>query len=678
MRLLFCAFVAGAFICSAQTSAPRSESNPKLMAPGLPAVDPSVSPCDDFYKFACNNWIHNNPIPGDQPAWGRFNELQERNQTVLREILEKAASDSATAAANANDRRIGVFYGACMDVKTVDQLGFRPLGPEIDKINSIHDLLSLSLEVARLQRMGVDAIFSVASGQDFKDATKVTAQLDQGGIGLPERDYYFKTDKDTVAIRDKYLIHVEKMFGLLGEDAEKAKQDAAVVMRIETALAKDSQDVTSRRNPANEYHPMARAEMIALAPAFAWKEYLPAAGADEPEFNVVAPEFFKGVGGLLARLSYDDWKTYLVWRLVHADATLLSTPFVTENFDFFARTLLGQKEQRPRWKRCVQMTDGQLGEALGQAYVDRTFGTEGKERTVRMVREIEAAMEQDIKSVEWMTPETKQRAYEKLHAVANKIGYPDKWRDYSRLQVIPDDLVGNMTRGREFEQDRQMAKIGKPVDKLEWQMTPPTVNAYYDPQMNNINFPAGILQPPFYTPKAEEAVNYGAVGAVVGHELTHGFDDQGRQFDALGNMTDWWKKEDAAAYDERAKCIEDEYGGFVADGDLKLNGKLTEGENIADNGGLRLAYTAFTTLMSGKPLTSVGGFTPSQQFFLGFASVWCENETPQFKRLISQVDPHALSQYRVNGTVANMPEFAQAFSCKIGQPMAPKKACRVW
>ena len=437
-------------------------------------------------------------------------------------------------------------------------------------------------------------------------------------------------------------------------------------------------DVTSRRDPANEYHLLTREQVIALAPAFDWNQYLGAVHAPVQKLDVVAPDFFKGFGALLARLSYADWKTYLTWHLVHASAGMLSKPFVDENFSFFGIALTGQKEQRPRWKRCVTYTDSALGEALGQAYVDRTFGAEGKERTLKMVRDIENAMEQDIGSVEWMTPETKKRAIEKLHAVANKIGYPDHWRDYSSIQLLPDDLTGNSARSNEFEFDRQIAKIGQPVDKLEWQMTPPTINAYYDPQMNNINFPAGILQPPFYDSKLDDAVNYGAIGAVIGHELTHGFDDEGRQFDATGNFTDWWSKDDGKAYDERSKCIEDEYGGFVATGTLKLNGKLTEGENIADNGGLRLAYMAFNNLMAGRKLTDVDHFTPRQRFFMGFAQVWCENATEEVKRLESQVDQHSLPEYRVNGTVSNMPEFAQAFGCKVGQPMAPKKNCRVW
>jgi len=644
-------------------------------APGLPQVDSAVDPCTDFYKYACGVWLEKNPIPGDQAEWGRFTELAERNLTILRDILDHAAARGAKG--TPNEQLIGTFYAACMDEKSINEKGFEPLRPELAKIQAIHDLPSLTAEIGRLQRMGVDAVFGTSSGQDFKDATKVIAQIDQGGLGLPERDYYFKTDQASVDIRKKYVDHMQKIFELLGEPAEKAADDAQTVMRIETALAKDSQDITSRRDPATQYHPMTRDEVRSLAPAFEWNEFYPVVGIRQEKINVVAPDFFKGFGKLLNRLSYDDWKTYLTWHAVSASAHLLSQPFVDENFRF-AQALTGQKEQRPRWKRCVAYADAALGEALGQAYVDRTFGVEGKERTLTMVRNIENAMEQDIASVEWMSPETKKRATEKLHAVANKIGYPDKWRDYSTVRVLGGDLLGNTLRADEFEFDRQMGKIGKPVDKSEWQMTPPTVNAYYDPQMNNINFPAGILQPPFYDARLDDAVNYGAVGAVIGHELTHGFDDQGRQFDAAGNFTDWWAKEDGKSYEERGKCIEDEYGGFVATGDVKINGKLTEGENIADNGGLRIAYMALTNLMAGKKLSAIGGFTPEQRFFLGFAQVWCENSTTELKRLAAQVDPHSMPDYRVNGTVTNMPEFAKAFACKVGQPMAPKKNCRVW
>ncbi len=677
MRLfLFGLLVAAGLPLEQSTAAPPEADS----APGLPGyagmIDRSVQPCDDFYKYACGTWLKNNPIPSDRARWARFDELQLRNETVLRAILEKDAAQPD--AGSAIDRKIGLFYGGCIDVATVDRKGLGPLQPEFDRIRAIHDLPTLTSEVARLQRMGVDAIFSTSSGQDFKDATKVIAQIDQAGLGLPERDYYFKTDATSAGIRDNYVKHVARMFELMGDASDKAQADATTVMKMETELAKASMDVTSRRDPAKVYHPMTPDKVAALAPAFNWKLYLPDVHAEGQSINVAAPEFFTGMGAMLNRLSFDDWKTYLTWHLLSAESRWLPTKFADEHFNFYGKILTGQKEQQPRWKRCVQLTDSDLGEALGQAYVLQTFGAEGKARTLKIVNDIEAAMEQDITTVDWMTPETRKLAMEKLHAVANKIGYPDKWRDYSKVEVLPGDLVGNDQRATEFEFDRQMAKIGKPVDKTEWGMTPPTVNAYYDPQMNNINFPAGILQPPFYTASSDYATNYGAVGSVVGHELTHGFDDQGRQFDASGNFTDWWQPQDAKAYDTRAKCIEDEYGNFVVGPDVKQNGKLTEGENIADNGGVRLAYAAFSRLMAGEKLTEKDGYTPQQRFFLGFASMWCTNDTPQVRRLQATTNPHSLSEFRVNGTLVNMPEFAQAWSCKVGQPMAPKTNCRVW
>ncbi len=535
MRFRFFGLLIGSALPLAHLIAapPDADSGPRL--PGYSGmVDRSVSPCDDFYKYACGTWLKNNPIPADRARWARFDELQERNETVLRAILEKDASQPD--AGSAIDRQIGTFYGACIDVAAVDRKGLQPLQPEMERIGAIHDLPSLSAEMARLQRMGVDAVFSTSSGQDFKDATKVIANLDQGGLGLPERDYYFKTDPTSVDLREKYVKHVARMFELTGEPAEKAAADAATIMKMETQMAKASMDVTSRRDPANVYHPMTPDKVVALAPAFDWKLFLPAVHAEGQSINVAAPDFFTGMGAMLDRLSFDDWKTYLTWHLLHSEARWLPTKFVDENFNFYAKTLTGQKEQQPRWKRCVRLTDSDLGEALGQAYVQQTFGSEGKARTLKIVNDIEAAMQQDLESVDWMTPQTRKLALEKLHAVANKIGYPDKWRDYSKVEVLPGDLVGNDERATEFEFDRQMAKIGKPVDKTEWGMTPPTVNAYYDPQMNNINFPAGILQPPFYAASSDFATNYGAVGAVVGHELTHGFDDQGRQFDACGQL----------------------------------------------------------------------------------------------------------------------------------------------
>lgn len=640
------------------------------------AIDKSVDPCNDFFQYACGNWLAKNPIPADQSAWGRFNELNERNQRTLRDILETA---SAKPNRSALEQKIGDYFQSCMDEKAIEGHGIEPLQPMLKRIAALRNKNELTAELVRLHNRSIDAVFGFSSGQDFIDASKVIVHVDQGGIGLPERDYYFKEDPKSVELRKKYVAHVAKMFELMGHKPETAAAEAQTVMRIETALAKGSLDVTSRRDTYKLNHPMPVKQLAELTPSIDWKTYLTGVGAPVDSLNVAVPDFFKGLEQQIKEVSLDDWKTYLSWHVVHSNAPLLPTAFVNENFDFYGKTLTGAKELRPRWKRCVQFTDGDLGEALGQKYVELTFGKEGKERTLAMVKAIEGALAKDIQSLDWMTPETKKRAMEKLHAIANKIGYPEKWRDYSALEIRKGDAIGNSLRANEFEFKRQVAKIGKPVDKSEWFMTPPTVNAYYDPQNNNINFPAGILQPPFYDNKIDDAVNFGAVGAVIGHELTHGFDDQGSQFDAAGNLKNWWTEKDQKEFEKRTGCLSEQYGSYVAVDDLKLNGKLTLGENTADNGGLRIALMALMDTAGPKSKTKIDGYTPQQRFFLGWGQVWCTNMTDQVTRLRTQTDPHSPGKYRVNGTVSNMPEFQSAFGCKEGQPMVRGgNACRVW
>jgi putative endopeptidase len=641
----------------------------------LGAIDRKANPCDDFYQYACGTWLKNNPIPPDQASWGRFSELDERNQTILRQILEKAST------ANSPDtQKIGDYYFSCMDETTINKKGLQPLQDELARIRAIKNTRDLSAEVARLHRMGVDVIFNFSSGQDFKDSNAEIGQADQGGLGLPEKDYYFRTDAKAVETRKEYVAHIARMMQLTGVSAADAAKQAATIMRLETALAKASLDITSRRDPAAVYHKMKLAEFEALADSFSWSLYFTTLQAPPMEsLNVAVPDFFKGEEALLKTVSIADWNTYLTFHLIQSQAAILPTKFTDENFAFYGKYLTGAKEQKPRWKRCVRATDGDLGEALGKAYVDLTFGREGKQRTLDMVNHIEAAMAQDLNTLTWMTPVTKKKALEKLHAVTNKIGYPDKWRDYSALKIVRGDALGNSLRANEFEVNRQLQKIGKPVDRLEWGMTPPTVNAYYDPQMNNINFPAGILQPPFFDKQANDAINYGAIGAVIGHELTHGFDDQGRQFDLKGNFNDWWTAADAKAFDQREQCFVNEYSGFELKSGVHMNGKLTLGENTADNGGIRLAWIALMNDLAGKTLPKLGGFDEQQQFFLGFGQIWCENETPEAERMQVQTDPHAIPRYRVNGTVSNMPEFQKAFGCKEGLPMVRDgKACRTW
>ncbi|HEV3331585.1 MAG TPA: M13 family metallopeptidase [Bryobacteraceae bacterium] len=663
------------FLCLGTLFGQNASQSPNLHF-DLNALDRTANPCVDFYQYACGSWMKNNPIPPDQSRWDRFDALQERNREILHEILEAAAAPDPKR--DALTQKIGDYFAACMDTKSIDAKGLAPIQPELDRIRALPDKDRLAAEIAHLHRNGMAALFEFGSGQDFKNSSEVIAQAGQGGLGLPDRDYYLKDDKDTLDIRQKYLAHLERMFQLAGEPPTQAKADAQTVLKIETEMAKGSLDRTSQRDPEKIYHRMSRQDLAKLSPSFRWNQYFTDSSAPEfQDINVDWPDFFKTLNSAIGTFSLDEWKTYLRWHLLHSEAGLLPTPFVDANFDFYGKTLTGAKELRPRWKRCVDFTDNQLGEALGRKFVERTFGAEGKERTLKMVDAIEKSLGQDIQGVTWMTPATKQQALLKLKAVTNKIGYPDKWRDYSSVQIRRDDAVGNGMRADQFEFQRELNKIGKPVDRLEWSMTPPTVNAYYDPLMNNINFPAGILQPPFFDKTADDPVNYGAIGMVIGHELTHGFDDQGRQFDAKGNLRDWWTPADAKAFQERAACVADEYASFSPVPGVHLNGKLTLGENVADNGGARLALMALlNTIGNSRPKTD--GFTPEQRFFLSFGQIWCQNTREEDLRLRTRTDPHSPARFRVNGVVENMPEFRNAFACKVGQPMAPANACRVW
>jgi endothelin-converting enzyme/putative endopeptidase len=658
---------------------PETASHPqsKMIRFNVNAMDKSADPCSDFYQYACGNWIKTNPIPPDQSSWGRFAELEERNKETLRGILEAAANPSASR--DAISRQIGDYYAACMDEKTIDAKGLKPVEPALARIAALKDKSELASEIARLHRSGAGALFDFSSGQDFKDSNAVIAQFDQGGIGLPDRDYYLKDDPESVEIRHKYIAHIQRMLELAGDSPDAAKRSADVVMRIESSLARGSLDRVSRRDPEKVYHKMTTRELEALSPSFRWTAYFRDTGA--PSFNsinVAWPDFAKAMEQQIQSESLDDWKTYLRWHLIHSSAPFLPAGFVQERFNFYGKALTGAAELRPRWKRCVDYTDGELGEALGRKFVEKTFGAEGKKRTLEMVAEIEKALSRDIESLDWMTPATKQQAEIKLKAVTNKIGYPDHYRDYSSVAISRDDAMGNTNRADEFEFHRRLQKIGKPVDRSEWEMTPPTVNAYYDPLMNNINFPAGILQPPFYDNGMDDAVNYGGIGMVIGHELTHGFDDEGRQFDAKGNLHDWWTEADSKAFSERVACIADEYSSVQVAPGLHINGKLTLGENTADNGGARIAYMALMDALAGKTQPKIDGFTPEQRFFLAFGQIWCANERPEALRLQVQTDPHSPPKDRVNGAVVNMPEFRKAFSCKAGAPMVKQSACRVW
>ncbi len=640
-------------------------------------IDRSTDPCSDFYRFACGNWVKKNPIPSDESRWGRFNELNERNQAILREILEKAAQPKAGR--SPNEQKIGDYYASCMDEEAIEKQGLAPIREELDRIAALTGKSQLATVVAQLHRAGVPSMFPFYAGADFKNSKINIANVSQGGLSLPDRDYYLKDDAKSAELRKRFVEHMERMFALAGDAAETAGRKARAVMELETALARGSLDRVARRDPNRVYHKMTVAELEKLAPSFDWRAYFKAAGA--PAFdslNVAVPEFIKTLEERIAGASLDDWKTYLSWHVLHDAAPLLPSKFVYENFGFYGRTLTGAKELRPRFKRCVELTDQQLGEALGQSYVERTFGAEGKKRMIELVHALERALAKDIEGLDWMTPATRKRALEKLKAIQNKIGYPDKWIDYSKLTVARGDALGNAARASAFERNRNLERIGKPVDPTEWGMTPPTVNAYYSPLENNINFPAGILQPPFFDRALDDAVNFGGIGAVIGHEMTHGFDDSGRKFAADGNLSDWWTEEDAKEFERRAQCFVEQYSQYEAVPGVKLNGKLTLGENAADNGGLRIAYMALMETLEGKSKDRIDGFTPEQRLFLGWGQVWCQNITDEAARLRAATDPHSPGRWRVNGVVVNMPEFRQAFGCKVGQPMVSEKACRVW
>ncbi|MGB7150174.1 MAG: M13 family metallopeptidase [Terriglobales bacterium] len=640
-------------------------------------LDKSIDPCNDFYAYACSKWMDQNPLPADRSVWGSFSEVAERGQYIVRDILEKASADHPGR--NSSEQKIGDYYASCMDEAAIEKAGARPLEHDFQSIAAIHTKQELPREIVRLHNEGDDVLFGFDSGSDFKDASQIIAQVDQGGLGMPDRDYYFKNDEKSAELRKEYVAHVAKMFALLGDDQNKAEAEAKVVMEIETGLAKGALDQTSRRDPQKIYHKLSSQELAALSPEFNFTQYFEGVGA--PRFsslNVVEPDFIKNMQAVIDAHSLDDWKTYLRWHAVHASAPYLPAAFVNENFAFFGKTLQGTKELRPRWKRCVGYANNDLGEAIGQFYVQQTFGAEGKERTLAMVAALEKALGEDIQSVSWMGADTKAQALVKLHAITNRIGYPDKWRDYSSLQIVRGDALGNSQRANQGDLQYRLNKIGTPLDKRDWPYPPMTVNATYDPTQNNITFPAGILQPPFYDNRADDALNFGGIGAVIGHELTHGFDDQGSQFDAEGNLRDWWTATDKKQFEERTSCIKDQYGSFVAVDDLKLNGKLTLGENTADNGGLRIAYLALLNGLAGKEPAPIDGLTAKQRFFLGWANVWCQNRTDAVARMLVTIDPHSPGKNRVNGTVSNMPEFREAYHCAAAAPMVNQNACRVW
>jgi putative endopeptidase len=685
-RLVLALFILIPVISFSQTA---SSAKP---APGfsIDTIDKSIDPCVDFYEYACGNWIKNSEIPPDQSQWVSFVELHERNLDIARGILEKAAAGGPER--NAIDQKTGDFYGSCMDEKTVNSTGIAALRPELDRIDGVKDKQGLIDEIAHIHMMGPSPLFNFYSNSDLHNADRVIAHLDQGGLTLPDRDYYLKDTGKNKDIRQSFTQYMNELFTLAAKD-QPGKESAAAgtttpaspadtVLRIETELATAQMDRTARRDPKNRDHKMTRADAVALGPNFHLERYFEAVNAPAfKELNVANPDFFKQVNAVLETESLDSLKTYVKWHVLHAAAPWLSQPYVDANFKF-QQSLTGQKEIQARWKRCVNLVDRQLGEALGQRYVEVTFPPEARARMLKMVDALERSLDLDIQNLSWMSDQTKKQAKVKLEAIRNKIGYPSVWRDYSSVVIKPDDLLGNLHRTSEFEARRQIAKIDKPLDRQEWSMTPPTVNAYYNSSFNEIVFPAGILQPPFFDPKMDDAVNFGGIGLVIGHELTHGFDDQGRKFDPQGNYHDWWTKQDGEEFEKRVSCVADEYSNFVAVDDLKLNGRLTLGENTADNGGARIALAALERMIAedktGKAGEKIDDYTPQQRFFLGFARVWCEKRRPEIARMRVLTDPHSPGKYRVNGVVQNMPEFQKAWGCKAGQPMVAENACHVW
>ncbi len=642
-------------------------------------MDTSADPCTDFYRYACGNWSKLNPIPPDQARWEVYGKLANENQRFLWGILQQAARP--TSSRTPNEQKIGDYFRACMDEDAVERAGMKPLHALLTGISNLKSVDDIAAYVGGQHRDGIDrnVLFGFGSDQDYDNSSQVIAFAFAGGLGLPDRDYYTKTDAKSQEIRERYVQHVQRMLVMLGESAPDAQSDAQIVMRIETALAKSSLTRVEKRNPYNLKHRYTRDELTHLAPALDWDAYLK--DVNVPEFeavNVTEPKFFEELNRELSQENLAAWRAYLRWHLVHAEANYLSSNFVQENFDFYSKYLQGVKEMPPRWKKCTRLVDRQLGEALGEVFVARTFSPQTKQDALKVTQQIEAEMHRDIEDLSWMSGTTKQQAIQKLQAVVNKIGYPEHWRDYSSVLIAPDNFLLNVTHAAAFEEHRELAKIGKPVDRSEWDMTPPTVNAYYNPQMNDINFPAGVLQPPLFDPKTDAAPNYGDTGATIGHELTHGFDDEGRQFDAQGNLKDWWTDADAKAFEERVSCVRNQYAQYVVVDDIHINSRLTLGEDVADIGGTLLAYMAWKHATEGQDLKPVDGLTPDQRFFVGMAQWACGDERPESKRMHAMTDPHSPNQYRINGVVSDLPEFGHAFGCKIGQPMMPAKACRVW
>ena len=676
VAFFFCMLTLGA------QSPPQIEKNPPPLDPQN--MDTSVKPQDDFFMYADGGWIKRTEIPPEYSRWGGFNELIERNNDALHAIAEKAIDAHVDPRFAPEVQKVGDYYASGMDEKTIEAVRTKPLEDEFKSIDAIKDRNDLLKEIARLHTIGVDALFDFSSGQDAKDSAREIAQAVQGGLGMPDRDYYTKTDEASKKLRGQYVDHVAKMLTILGEPAAAASDHAKKILALETKLAEASRTQVQLRDPQKNYNKMPLKQLQNLTPDWNWSDYFKDIDLlAPPNINVHQPEFFKTADEVFKSSAVEDWKAYLRWHLVNATAAELSKDFVDEDFNFKERVLRGTQQIKPRWKRVIASTDDAIGEALGKLYVAFDFPPQAKARALELVNNLKEALSDRIKTLEWMDEPTKQEALKKLAAMRVKIGYPDKWLDYSLLQVDRGPFVLNAMRAAKFETTRELNKIGKPVDPTEWGMTPPTVNAYYNPNMNEIVFPAGILQPPFFYANADDAINYGGVGAVIGHEMTHGFDDQGRQFDAAGNLRDWWTPESAAKFKERSQAIVNQYNEYEPLPGLHVNGELTQGENIADVGGVKLAYAALQKALDKHPQAraeKIDGFTPEQRFFLSFATIWKSKQRDEDLKLRLNTDPHSPAHYRVDGPLSNLPEFQKAFNlpdnCSMVRP--PDKRVNIW
>jgi putative endopeptidase len=663
---------------------PTTPAQPAFVAPhgfDLAGMDTSANACDDFYQYATGKWRQSHPLPAQYSRFGRFEELSERNRDVLHTILEEDARSASTAPAGSAQQKLGDFYAACMNETAINQAGITPIQPELDRINAITDRNALIAEIAHLADIGYSPLFRVGGQNDFKNSKMIIASVGTGQLGLPDRDYYLRDDERFKTIRSQYVDHIAKMLSLAGEDSNQARSDADRILQLETKLADAEMSRVEMRKPENRYHMMPVSQLASTAPAVDWNAYLSSLGVNQQQVNVTEPKYIETVNRLLTDVPMEDWKTYLRWQLVNGSAASLSAPLEEEEFNFNGRILSGQQQQQERWKRCVRAADQSMGQLLGQEYVRRNFTPEAKAKMNQLIDNLVSALREDIPTLSWMSPETKQAALTKLNAFSRKIGYPDKWRDYSALNIVPGQYFQDVQAARRWAYHYNVSRIGKVDDPNEWGgFTPPTVNASYMAARNDITFPAGILQPPFYDPNGDDAYNYGGIGVVIGHEMTHGFDDQGAKFDAEGNLRNWWTAEDLKNFQARTNCVSDEYSEFNVAPGVNINGKLVTGEEVADLGGATLALRAYEKSLQGKTRQTIDGFTPEQRFFLGFAQVWGENYAPQAATRAALTDPHAQGRFRVNGTVQNMPEFAKAFHCAEGSKMVrdASKRCAIW